>query len=440
MLGNILKMSTGTLLAQLLSFAMLPFFTRFYGDTVIGEWAFIYAIASILCFISDLGLTNAIMLEQTEDQVRQTCRTVRTAVLLLCCVIFALGYAYFRFVSPGALSFPPLASAAFLAFSVFLVQNVSIGYIILNRAEKYTVLMKNQVLQNIAFAIIGIGLAFCGITQYGYFLGWFAGQIAQLIQMHRHIPHTGLTLCIKDFRDVFTRNAHYVKFQMPANVLTQAKTEVPSLLIKAFFGAAVLGQYSIAMRLIQIPATLIGNAIGRVFFSTASALKRENKDLGEFAHKSMIGTMKIAAIPTILILAYADIIVPLYLNPSWALAGALTRIFAIHSFFLFIVFATQSLYVVLKKQKHVIVAGLAQCAAAVATIGTSALLLGHINAGMIGYTVLFCLVQAALFGSMYRTMQIPVSKLVRFMALILFVIIGAAVLLRLPALLFGLSL
>ena len=56
MLKNITKISSGTLLGQLVSLVTLPIFTRIYGATVIGYWTLFTSVAFIVNSFSDFFL------------------------------------------------------------------------------------------------------------------------------------------------------------------------------------------------------------------------------------------------------------------------------------------------------------------------------------------------------------------------------------------------
>src|SRR5699024_4675240 len=46
-----------------------------------------------------------------------------------------------------------------------------------------------------------------------------------------------------------------------------------ALLLSPYFGGSVTGWYALAVRALQTPLGLIGNAVGQVFFSSAAAAK-----------------------------------------------------------------------------------------------------------------------------------------------------------------------
>ena len=68
MLRNVTKISSGTILGQAISIVTLPIFTRLYGATVIGYWTLFTSVAVIVNAFSDLGLSNAIMMDDEGEQ------------------------------------------------------------------------------------------------------------------------------------------------------------------------------------------------------------------------------------------------------------------------------------------------------------------------------------------------------------------------------------
>ena len=68
-LKNVSKISGGTMLGQIVSFIVVPIYTRIYGASIMGMWALFQSMASIIVTFSDMGLKNAIMMEENDDDM-----------------------------------------------------------------------------------------------------------------------------------------------------------------------------------------------------------------------------------------------------------------------------------------------------------------------------------------------------------------------------------
>lgn len=79
---NVAKISGGTLLGQCISFITIPIFTRIYGAEIIGLWAFLHSITSIIGSFSDLGLTNAIMIGE-DNEVEKTYKVITSIATII---------------------------------------------------------------------------------------------------------------------------------------------------------------------------------------------------------------------------------------------------------------------------------------------------------------------------------------------------------------------
>lgn len=247
-MADVLKISGGTLAGQLVNLFNIPVFARLYGDEIIGGWAFLNTIAMVLYAVSDLGVTDALMVEPDEEKLFQTYRVSNTLVILSG-FLSALGFYIFLWALPSArLNISPLFSAVFLGLSVIVLKQTMICYTYLNRDGKYSILMKNPIIQNLSFAVSGTAFALAGFRNYGYYFGWLLAQVITLMHMSRYMPLRFITLQSGDFRSVLSRNRRYVTYQWPNNILIKFTEQLPGLMIRPLFGVAALGQYSITMR------------------------------------------------------------------------------------------------------------------------------------------------------------------------------------------------
>ena len=80
---NIGKISSGTLVGQVISIISIPIITRLYGAEIIGYWALFNSIAMVVNSFSDLGLTNAIMIKDSEEKSHQVYKVVTTVNLFI---------------------------------------------------------------------------------------------------------------------------------------------------------------------------------------------------------------------------------------------------------------------------------------------------------------------------------------------------------------------
>lgn len=347
---NVARISIGTMIGQVISFMTLPVLTRIYGAQIIGTWTLINSIALIVNSFSDFGLSNAIMLEQDEENMTKVYRVVSTLVLFFSFIGSVFVLFYYK-VSSNDAGLNKYFLCIFMFVAIFTLQQIQVCYTWLNRKAEYKVLMKNPIINNAIFGFIAIFLGIVGIKQYGYFIGWILGQIITLLHMKRKLPKAMITTKINDFKEVFNKYSEFIKYQMPTNVASNIKNQIPVFGIRILFGETILGYYSVVVRIMQIPISLLANAMGRVFFQTVTDMKRKGQKIGNYVFNNINSVTKVAAIPLIVIIAVGDYLAIIFLGSEWRVAGDFMRIVVFQNYFMFLMSTVQGIAITLEKQR-----------------------------------------------------------------------------------------
>ncbi len=430
MIKNMARISGGTIFGQLISIITLPICTRLYGDKIIGEWTFLTIISTIAAAFADIGLQQSIMIEK-EEHLKQTLRTVITIVSFTSIVTAVVSYVYFGVINVESVSLPTFFVIPFIFIATYTVKSIQVYSFIHNRQGNFKVLMKNPVINTTLFGVVSIAFGFIGFVEYGYYIGWLTGQIGTLLHlMHRQKP-IPITLKFSDIKEVINRNKRFVMYQFPTDVLAQVKAQFPGLLIKPLFGAEILGQYSITWRVVNIPVNAIGSAIGRVFLSKTSEMRREGKDIGAFTYKSIILSMRLAILPIILIISLGDIIMAIFLGDGWIMAGNMVRILAVYAFFWFVTMSLQGITVTLQKQNFSMMSATSQIIG-IATGLFIGYILGNIYIGLAIWTVSFVAISIVYICAILKVVSISRIKYLKNIGISMVIIIIGYLAIRLP--------
>ena len=138
---NVAKISSGTMAGQIISFITLPIIARIYGAEIMGNWTLMNSIATIINSFSDLGLTNALMVEDDEEATLRLYNVVTTLVLGVS-ILAGIGVGLYYVIVPDSLGVSNAFVAIFMIILIFALQQTQICYTWLNRQGKYSVLMK----------------------------------------------------------------------------------------------------------------------------------------------------------------------------------------------------------------------------------------------------------------------------------------------------------
>ena len=418
---NIAKISSGTILGQGISIITLPIITRLYGAEIIGVWALLTSFAMIINSISDLGLTNSIMIE-SEDSVEKNYKVTSTLSALISIVmsglISVLYFMFFDVVEINEISF-----FFYLVMLSFALQQIQICYTWLNRNGNYNVLMKNPVLNSGIFGVLAILLGFIGFKTHGYFVAHIFGYIVTLMNMKRNLPPIMFTLNMKDIFFIAKKNQRFVLYQAPTNIISRFKGQLPTLLIRAFWNTEILGYYSITVKVLQIPGTLLAKAIGRVFFQMTSKMKREGKDIGYFVLINLMRSMKIAIIPMILLMAFGDVVAVVFLGSEWIIAGDFVRILALQYYFVFLMSTVQGLSITLDKQNYAMVSSLSQALGYILGALIGRYVFQSVYIALLLMSLFFIAIQLVYFCSLFKVMNVSIRKYITNVLISIFTIV-----------------
>ena len=425
---NVARISSGTVIGQIISVISLPIITRIYGAEIMGVWAIIYAIAVIINTLSDVGLIQSIMVED-ESSVQRTYSVVSTLIVIIDLAAIAVVYFYCAVILDYDSSLILVTVFFTFIYSISL-QFVQLSYTWLNRNKEYSVLMKNPIINQGSIMFFSIVLGLAGCKQYGYYIGVTAGQLLTLLHMKRHLPAKTPWPTVLDIKEVIIKNKEFVKYQMPTNLTLQFRNQLPNLLIGGLFGNTMLGYFSVSQKLLNIPVTFIGQALGKVFYQRCSEMQREGQKLGEFIYRNLSRAMMLAFVPMALLAAYGDAAVVIFFGREYAVSGIIVRIIVFRAFFTFVSSATQGMDIVLKKQQYAMFAGIVQTLAIALAVLLSYYFFNDIIVCSIMITIAFICVQITYFCVMFKVMSIPMSYYLKNITLSLLAVLSTSFVLR----------
>ncbi|MGN1167503.1 MAG: oligosaccharide flippase family protein [Lachnospiraceae bacterium] len=426
-LKNITKISGGTILGQVISIVTLPVITRIYGVEIIGIWTVVTSFANIVTNICDLGLSNSLMMCQDEMIPKWYSIVVKlsNSISIISGIIISL----YLLLARSDLTYA-LTIGGFSALYAFLLRWVNICSIILNRNKEYNILMVNSVLRFSVVAFVSIGLGLLNYRSFGYYIGNVLGQLVTVVHMMRYLPKIELHNRMCEYIEFGQKNVNYIRYQLPASITVTLRTDLPNLLISGLFGNEILGYFSISQKLLTIPITFLGQALGKVFYQKTAEMRRKGQSIGQFVEKSINRGMIIALIPMTLLAAYGDAAVVLYFGTKYAIGGVICRIIVYRSLFNFVSTATQGLDIVLDKQQYVLYTCFSQTIFSVLSVLCGYYVFDSIYITTVLLVISFIVIQIVYFYFMYKCMGLNSVYYVRNAFLIILTMLILSVVLR----------
>jgi O-antigen/teichoic acid export membrane protein len=271
-LKSVLKLSSATLISQLLIVGTLPILAILYLPESFAVYALYIAIVNLVSSAACLRLEHAIVIAEK--------RHVKSlySISLFCSILAALCSPIIVFV---ASKISEVIAQHFILYLIAIPLGVlftaiwNVNYSCGNRGECYGAIAKAQMAKNVVLVFMQLTLGY--IFDVNLVMMVISHIISLLIANCFLRPSLSLHLSIKRFRFVLRKYYQFPKYSAPSIFInTFGKSSIP-FFVGAAGGTIILGYYALLERVLGAPSALIGNAIGRVYYRSAAKSKTENR-------------------------------------------------------------------------------------------------------------------------------------------------------------------
>jgi O-antigen/teichoic acid export membrane protein len=180
-------------------------------------------------------------------------------------------------------------------------------------------------LSNVLFGWIGLGYK-------GLILGYIIGVSLPAVWFTR--KYHLLRLKYKDFslkkrkRVIGKTYMEFPKVNLPHALMDITRELLIVFFILLFFNKNILGSYDFSFKMLKLPLTVIGGAIGQVYFQKIAAKKNNGESLYEITIQTMRNLFLISIIPFSILYFFGENLFSFVFGEEWTLAGKYSEIMA----------------------------------------------------------------------------------------------------------------
>lgn len=323
------KLTLGTTLAQSVNVLVLPLITRLYDSGDYGLAAVFISLVTVTASVSCLRLEPSIILceeRETGLAVRVNLLLAGAAVtvvtLLVGINLLWLRSNYFH-VSPHWWMLLPAGVAAAAAYQVLAAWS--------NRLRRYDLLAWGRIGQPLTYAAILLAAyAWYGSTYSAILIGQVAGLLALVVIngafLARSMRETlGQVWSREEILPFFRKYAQFPKYNLLMTLLDQGTAVLPVFLFAVWFSPSDAAYFALAVSVLRLPSSLIGQSVSQVFFEKASRLRKDAAELRQFVWRN-VRTLGYAAVPFMVMLCVGGPwIFALVFGEPWREAGEFAR-------------------------------------------------------------------------------------------------------------------
>jgi O-antigen/teichoic acid export membrane protein len=326
---SVMTLVTGTVLSQIIVFALSPIISRLYSPE---ETAYFSIYMRIVLFVSTIATARFESALALPKRIEHAFSLYRLLIQLILITFFAS----ILVVVIMALFWSKESSTTFillmvpLGFAPLCLMNIGNNWGLRNGdfKEISRVRMLNSLSMNSSNILFGaFGLGYKGLI-FGYIVGvllpasWFTRKY--------HL----LKLKFKDFS---TRNRKkiisktYIEFpkvNLPHAFMDISREMLIVFFILLYYDKTTLGSYDFSFKMLKLPLTVLGSAIGQVYFQKIASKKNNGESLIGITLETIRNLFLFSIVPFGLLFFIGDELFAFVFGENWRQAGEYSQIMA----------------------------------------------------------------------------------------------------------------
>lgn len=319
-------MSSATSLGQLLVVAAAPILTRLFTPEDFGVLGVYASILGILSVVASLRYEQAIPLPKSDA----VAANVLVAALFFAVVIsLATGIAIYVFET----SIAELVALPGHEYTLYLIP---VGVLLVGafqclsnwaiRKEAFSAIAHTTLLQGGGSVVTQLAAGFVGAGATGLIIGQIVGQVAGLGRLAKLLVNDSgrpmQSVSLHKLKRVIGRYRSFPLVFSWSALLNSVGLMGPTILLAAFYGAAVVGWYALVQRILGVPTSMLGRAVTNAFFSESARLAREDPpELGRLFLRVLKNLTLMGVVTIVPLGIISPWLFPFVFGDNWVTAG-----------------------------------------------------------------------------------------------------------------------
>lgn len=352
---NVTQLLTGTVATQVIFIVTLPILARFYRPEDYAALALFIAISSFIGVIVGGRYEFSLMLPENNNEGMAL---MVLATMLACIASCIVGL----FILLGNGLVDRFYGDILNASIVFLLPLGILCYTLNNIGEKWHVRTKQYVYISrvkIVQAVIRVCVQFSlmPLGGEGLVLGYLAGFIISVIFLYSKyffdIVKLSRNHSKKYFFQLAKKYKHFPLYSVPSGIISQLAHQFPNFVLP-MFGSAVLGNFSMANKILGTPLGFLGASLSNVFFQKISENRKDKIYTKKILLKAYVVLFLSIIGPMAVLFFMSEQIARLLLGPGWEEVGIFIKLMIPLQIMRFVVSPTSLSMQALEKQKPVL--------------------------------------------------------------------------------------
>jgi len=349
---------SGTLIAQVIGYAIAPLLTRLYSTAEMGELALYMRITGFIAAIATLRYESALPIPKNDGH---SYLLYRISLLIS---FIVLGISSILLISLILAGITPGFSWWYVLLIIFgsaaiVVINIGTNWSV--RTGTFSLISRQKIVNSLFSNTLKWGFAYFSMGYFGLIVATFIGYFLSsfefifsfrgLKRKYSQLKSRKKTwVLLKDHRE-------FPLLNLPHILVDHGRDILIATLILAYFSESIYGSFSHSYAMLRIPSMLIGVSLSQVFYNQAIKLYNENKRMLPLLKKTIGMLIGISIIPFTILYLFGEPIFAWIFGVNWAEAGSYSETMSFWLMVSFVISPISALPMILKKQKIAFVFG-----------------------------------------------------------------------------------
>ena len=329
-LRNIGFQSGGNILAQVINIVSLPIITRLFDPADIGVFNLFMQFMALATILISFRVEHVVMLPKTDDDARELVGFV-VGFGIIACVGMTAALAGLSLA--GLISETYHFWALILPLASFLVVFAQAAQQLSQRSVDFRRSGMSEIANRAGNSLVSVSAGLLGFPGIWLGIGTAAGFVCKLLVVGRALRPFAFKPIQAALKGRERIKAQSLEKLLGSMILSHGMLAVTALAPLTYigyrYGENLTGQFALVLGTLALPTTLVGNAVGQVFYQRASQ---------QFANGSRFTSLLLAnarmllfiAVPAFLFVALTgSFLYSFVFGSQWHVAGQTAQIYAV---------------------------------------------------------------------------------------------------------------
>lgn len=411
---NTAKLSSSSALLMFLPLIVTPILSRLYTPEDYGDWGVFSSVFYVVNSFLFLSYENAIVKTNKAEDVPNLmglCAIVSSVIIILTVLLFSVG----RLV--GITFFEQFPSITLLA-TLLVAQAVhTLANNVANREKQYGMMSIASIVGGVSQASCRIALGIYPIVAYGLIVGNVLAQILTTLFIVVCL-WCSVHILWKDFSLgkvllLAKTNWKFPLFDAPARFIELSLGNVALIIMTFFWSRGDVGCYSMVVQFILLPISIIGSAMGNVFYRELSESIEDSTAISTTTLRAAKITFILSLLPILFLSLGGDKLLVLLLGGQWETAGKMALCLCIYSVPTILSEPLLPVYRSLSRQEIRLRWNIANFLFSLGLLWLSAICFSNLFVSLVIFSISYAIIRYAMFFSVLKLSNVHIRNINR---------------------------